>query len=82
MNDYTEMTREAQAEWEELAEKIESRATAWVNHVVPEMHKALRRAGITYSEDLICECLADGFKAGYLEAMQKVSDNLRSGEGE
>lgn len=44
---------------------LDDKATAWVNEVVPEIYKALDQAQITYSEELLCESLSDGFKAGY-----------------
>lgn len=49
-------------------EALDDKATAWVNEVVPKMYEVLERAQITYSEDLLCESLSDGFKAGYVTA--------------
>lgn len=51
---------------------LEEKATEWVNAVVPAMYESLERAGITYSEDLLCEALADGFRAGYLTAKREA----------
>lgn len=54
-------------------EVLDEKATEWVNKVVPEMYKALDRAGITYSEDMLCESLSDGFKAGYVTHAEEIA---------
>lgn len=47
-------------------DELDDKATEWVNSVVPSIYKALESAGINFSEDLLCESLSDGFKAGYV----------------
>lgn len=51
---------------------LDNKATKWVNEVAPEIYKALDRAGITYSEDLLCESMADGFKIGYATCWREL----------
>lgn len=51
-------------------EVLDDKATAWVSEVVPKMYEVLERAQITYSDDLLCESLSDGFKAGYVTALE------------
>ncbi len=65
----TEMNTEGRAALAELEQEIDEKATKWINEVVPEIYKVLERAGITYSEDLVCESLNDGFRAGYMTCL-------------
>ena len=60
---------------EEEIEKIDdldNRATEWVNSVVPDMYKALENAGITYSDEMLCHALSDGFKAGFIARSEEL----------
>lgn len=66
----TEMESEARAIYEELCEEIDKKATAWINGMILEIYKSLEKAGIVYSEDLVCELLSDGFKMGYFTALK------------
>lgn len=54
------------------SEILDEKATKWVNEVVPAIYKALDAAQITYSEDLLCESLADGFKVGYATCWREI----------
>jgi hypothetical protein len=54
------------------SEVLEEKATAWINEVVPGIYLALDKAGIMYSEDLLCESLADGFKVGYATCWKEI----------
>lgn len=57
-------------------DELDEKATAWVNSIVPSMYKQLERAGIIYSEDLLCECLSDGFKAGYVARVTEPPSDM------
>lgn len=52
--------------------KIDEAAEKWVSEVLPQIHKQLERAGISYSEDLLEHSLEDGFKAGYAARDEEV----------
>lgn len=54
------------------ADDLDNKATEWVNAVVPDIYKAADRAGIVYSEDMICELLSDGFKAGFITRSREL----------
>lgn len=54
------------------SEALDDKATKWVNEVVPEMYKALEKAGIHYDEEMLCHSLADGFKIGYATCWREV----------
>lgn len=56
--------------------RLDEKATEWVNQVVPAIYKSLDRAGITYSDDLLCEVLGDGFKAGYATKEEELAREL------
>lgn len=66
---------------EEEIEKIDdldSRATEFVNSVVSDIYKALNRAGISYIDDIICEVLSDGFKAGFIARSKELDSDKES----
>ncbi len=54
------------------SEVLDAKATEWVNEVVPKLYEALDKAGIAYSEDLLCESLSDGFKIGYATCFREL----------
>lgn len=56
----------------EKIDDLDNKATGWVNAVVPDIYKALERAGINYDDEMICQLLSDGFKAGFIARSKEI----------